>query len=53
MTPKQKERKARQLRLIAGRLHLERQNEDLPHAVREELSVAHDAVCRAFSALED
>jgi hypothetical protein len=53
MTPKQREIKARKLRLLAGTLYVEKQNDKLPRDVREELTVAHDAVCRAFNALED
>ncbi len=52
MTPKQREIKARKFRLIAGGLYVEMNSANLPPKVREEIRVAHDAMCRAFGELE-
>lgn len=53
LTQKQRDLKAQSLRRIAGKLLVNYRNQDLPQVVREELKVAHDAVCRAFDKLED
>jgi hypothetical protein len=53
MTEKERERKSMKFRRMAGELYVERRNEKLPEKVRDLLNTAHNAVCKAFLALEE
>lgn len=53
LTGKAIERRARKLRLLAGKLYVEMRDQRLPVGTRDRLRIAHDAACAAFRSFED
>lgn len=53
ITGKLVERRARKLRLLAGKLYVEMNDHRLPEGVRASLRESHDAACRAFRKFEE
>jgi len=52
MTERERERKSIKFRRIAGSLYVELRNPKLPGNIRDHISIAHKAMCKAFMAME-